>query len=179
MRQAGSLVGVSELILRPATASDSNTIAEIQLAVWRTTYGHLNPAMVDGLDLTRTADNWARAAADPTHRLRLVEHDGMVVGYAYSGPAGGEPEGIGELHAIYLLGSAQGLGAGRLLAQDALTGLAEAGYAECILWVAEGNPRARGFYQRLGFRQDSGLDIWRGLPVVRYRLVTSRFAAAH
>lgn len=166
-------------MLRPATATDGSTIAEIQLAVWRTTYGHLNPALVDGLDLARTADNWARAATDPTHRLRLVERDGAVVGYAFSGPAGGEPDGIGELHAIYLKVSAQGLGAGRLLAQDALTGLAETGYTECILWVAEGNPQARGFYQRLGFRQDSGLDTWRGLPVVRYRMATRQFAASH
>ena len=73
-------------MLRPAEAADGGVIARIQVAAWRATYGHLNPAMVDGLDLTRTTDNWAQAAADPAHRLRLTECDGTTVGYAFSGP---------------------------------------------------------------------------------------------
>ena len=144
-------------------------IARIQLASWRATYGQLNPAMVDGLDLERTTENWAQAAVDTTHRLRLAEYDGTTVGYAFSGSASGEADGVGELDAIYLLPSAQGLGAGRLLVEDALTGLADAGNAECVLWVADQNINARGFYQHLGFRPDTGRDVWRGLPVVRYR----------
>jgi ribosomal protein S18 acetylase RimI-like enzyme len=160
---------VPEVILRPAEAADGGVIARIQLAAWRATYGHLNPAMVDGLDLERTTENWARAAVDATHRLRLAEYDGTRVGYAFSGSADGEADGVGELDAVYLLPSAQGLGVGRLLVEDALTGLADAGYAECVLWVADQNTHARGFYQHLGFRPDTGRDIWRGLPVVRYR----------
>ena len=57
-----------EIILRLAEVADGGAIARIQLAAWRAIYGHLNPAMVDALDLDRTADNWARAAVDPTHR---------------------------------------------------------------------------------------------------------------
>ncbi len=163
-----SLVQMPELMLRPAEAADGVVIARIQLAAWRATYGDLNPAMVDGLDLERTADNWAQAANCATHRLQLVQCDGTTVGYAFSGPADGEADSVGELDAVYLLPSAQGLGAGRLLVEDALTGLAEAGFAECLLWVAEQNAHARGFYQHLGFRPDSGRDVWRGLPVVRY-----------
>ena len=70
---------------------------------------------------------------------------------------------------MYLLPSAQGLGAGRLLVEDALTGLAGTGYAGCVLWVAAQNAHARGFYRHLGFHPDDGRDLWRGLPVVRYR----------
>jgi ribosomal protein S18 acetylase RimI-like enzyme len=158
-----------EILLRAAEVADAHVIARIQLASWRATYGHLNPAMVDGLDLERTAGNWARAAVDATRRLRLAEYAGTTVGYAFSGPADGEADGIGELDAVYLLPSAQGRGAGRLLVEEAMTGLADAGYTECILWVAEQNARARGFYQRLDFRPDPGSDVWRGLPVVRYR----------
>lgn len=159
-----------EIVLRRAEAADGGAIARIQLAAWRATYGHLNPAMVDGFDLERTTHNWARAALDPTHRLQLAECDGTTVGYALSGPAEGEADSIGELDAVYLLPSAQGLGVGRLLVEDALTGLAEAGYAECVLWVADQNAYARTFYQHLGFRPCSGRAIWRGLPVVRYRM---------
>jgi ribosomal protein S18 acetylase RimI-like enzyme len=158
--------------LRAADPADGATIARIQLAAWRATYGHLNPEMVDRLDLTRTADNWTAATTDPVHRLRLAEYAGAVVGYAHSGPADGESDDVGELHAVYLLSSAQGIGAGRLLAEDALRGLAEAGCTECILWVAEENSHARGFYEHLGFRTDDGRDTWRGLTVVRYRRAT-------
>jgi hypothetical protein len=44
---------VPEILLRAAEAADGGAIASIQLAAWRATYGHLNPAMVDGLDLAR------------------------------------------------------------------------------------------------------------------------------
>ena len=160
---------MAEILLCPAGAEDGVVVAGIQLAAWRATYGHLNPAMVDGLDLERTAANWARAAVDPTHRLRLAVRDGTAVGYAFSGPADDAAAEVGGLHAVYLLPSAQGLGIGRLLVADAMAGLAEAGYAECVLWVADQNVHARAFYEHLGFRPDGGLDVWRGLPVVRYR----------
>ena len=158
-------------MLRSAESDDGGVVARIQLVAWRATYGHLNPAMVEGLDLDRTAGNWARAAADPTCRLRLAEHDGATVGYTYSGPCGEEADGVGELRAVYLLPAAHGLGIGRLLVEDALAGLAVAGFAECLLWVVDSNTGARGFYEHLGFRPDDGRDVWRGLPVVRYRTV--------
>jgi len=133
--------------------------------------------MVDGLDLERTADNWAGAATDLTHRLRLAECDGTTVGYALSGPADGETDSVGELDAAYVLPSAQGFGVGRLLVEDALSGLVEAGHAECLLWVADENAHARGFYQHLGFHFGGGRDVWRGLSVVRYRTLLSPASA--
>ena len=154
---------------RPAEVADGGVIARVQLAAWRATYGQLNPAMVDGLDLDRTTDNWARAAVDPTRRLRLAWCDGTAVGYAVSGPADGEVDGVGELDAVYLLPSARALGVGRLLVEDALAGLAEVGFVECVLWMVDQNTHARGFYRHLGFRRDGGRDVWCGLPVVRYR----------
>lgn len=160
--------------LRFAQPADGGVIARIQLAAWRATYGHLNPALVDSFDLEHTADTWATAAVDPARRLRLAEYDGTVIGYAASGAPDGDAEGPGELHAVYLLPSAHGLGAGRLLVEDALAWLVDSGYTECVLWVAEQNAHARGFYQHLGFRADDGRDVWRGLPIIRYRRPTPR-----
>ncbi len=160
------------VVLRPAAPADGDLIAAIQLASWRATYGHLNPGLLEGFDLARTAANWAKAASDTTRRLRLAQHEGAVIGYAFSGPAEGEAAGIGELDAIYLLPTAHGLGAGRLLAQDALTGLSQTGHRECLAWVAVHNGHARGFYQHLDFHADGGSDVWRGLEVVRYRRPT-------
>jgi ribosomal protein S18 acetylase RimI-like enzyme len=164
-----------ETVLRPAAATDGGVIARIQLEAWRATYGHLNPAMVEGLDVGRTSENWARAATGKTHRLRLAVSDGTVIGYALSGPPEEEepeeeePEGTGVIFAVYLLPAAQGRGAGRLLVEDALTGLAGSGFTECVLWVAEQNPHAIGFYEHLGFRHDGGRKQWRDLPIARYR----------
>ncbi|GHJ44458.1 N-acetyltransferase [Catellatospora sp. TT07R-123] len=160
------------LSLRPAVPADGPAIAAIQLAAWRATYGRLNPALVDGLDLDRTSANWARAAADPARRLRLAESGATAVGYALSGPAESGPDGTGEIDAVYLLPTAQGQGGGRLLVEDALLGLGEAGHGECVVWVVEQNAGARAFYERVGFRPDDGRDTWRGLPVVRYRAAT-------
>ncbi|MDI1461509.1 GNAT family N-acetyltransferase [Catellatospora sp. KI3] len=162
-----------DIMLRAAGADDGPAIAAVQQTAWRATYGDLNPAMVDGLDPARTADNWARAAADPARRLRLAERDAKVVGYALSGPAESEPPGVGELDAVYLLPAAHGLGAGRLLVEDALTSLAGLGCDECVAWVVAANTRARGFYEHVGFRPDGGRGIWRGLNTVRYRASTT------
>lgn len=158
-----------DVSLRPAAPADGVVIAHIQLAAWRATYGHLNPDMVDNLDLERTAANWARAAVDPARRLRLAIWGDSAVGYALSGPAEGLADSVGELDAVYVMPTAHGRGIGRLLVEDALAALAEAGLAECILWVAGQNASARAFYQHLGFGFDNGHDVWRGLPVVRYR----------
>jgi len=156
-------------MLRTAGIDDGARIARIQLAAWRETYGQANPGMVASFELDRTAENWARAAVDPTHRLLIAERDGTAVGYAFSGAAEGDVAGVGEVHAVYLLQSAHGLGIGRLLVEDAIAALAAAGCTECVLWVAEFNGHARGFYEHLGFRADGGQDVWRGLHIVRYR----------
>ena len=157
------------LSLRVAEPADGEAIARIQLASWEATYGHLNRAMVDGLDLVRTAANWARAAEDPACRLGLAESGGTPIGCSLSGPAETGPDG--ELHAIYILPNMQRLGAGRLLVTDALSRLAAAGFTECILWVADANTNAQGFYRHLGFRADAAHDTWRSLPVTRYRRI--------
>jgi len=161
---------MSKTILRAAQPADGATIAEIQLAAWRATYGHLQPAMVAELDLARTADNWARAASGTAYRLRLAEYDGTPVGYAFSGPTEDDSPGIGELHAVYLMPAAHGRGVGRVLVEDALDGLAAGGFGECVAWVAEQNSHARGFYDHLGFRADGHQGNWRGLETVRYRM---------
>jgi ribosomal protein S18 acetylase RimI-like enzyme len=159
-----------KIVLRTADAADGRAIARIQFEAWRATYAHLNSSIVDRFDLDRTADNWAGATVDSTLRVRLADLDDTTVGYALSGPTDPPEEGIGAIDAVYVLSSAHGSGVGRLLVEDALTALARSGYAECVLWVADQNAHARGFYEHLGFRDDGGRDTWHDLPVLRYRL---------
>jgi ribosomal protein S18 acetylase RimI-like enzyme len=140
--------------VRAATSADALAIEQARIHGWRVAYRHVFPA--DELDaLPIDAKRWRRRLDEPPAGWStfVVEDDaGDVVGFASTGPSRDEP-GIGELYAIYVEPSAWGSGAGRALierAQDQLTNE----YAEATLWVLEENARARGFYERAGWRPD-------------------------
>jgi GNAT superfamily N-acetyltransferase len=83
-----------------------------------------------------------------THRLTVAVRDDRVVGFTYLGPSG-EP-GVGELSAIHVAPELVGAGIGRLLMIDALAALTAYG-DRAVLWVLDGNVRARAFYERGGW----------------------------
>ena len=63
----------------------------------------------------------------------------------------------------------QGAGIGRSLLDASTDGLRRAGWHTATLWVLETDQRARGFYERLGWRRDGDRTI--GPPTdIRYRL---------
>ena len=75
-----------------------------------------------------------------------------------------------------------GTGVGTALMRRALAGLRARQVRTVVLWVLDTNARARRFYERGGWRADSGLrteEIW-GTRVreVRYRLAFGGPAAA-
>ncbi len=120
-------------------------MARVHVAAWAETYAGLLPeAFIVRATVERRERQWAAAIAAGRSRIAVV--DGL--GFASAGPhreaafaGSGWPE---ELHAIYLLGSAQGLGLGR-----ALFG-AVRGVLPFTCFVVEGNDRARGFYKAMG-----------------------------
>jgi len=85
-----------------------------------------------------------------------------------------DPLVVGELAAIYLLPQVWGSGVGRRLMLAAVNVLRDAGFAEAILWVLEGNERAQRFYEIGGWQVDGVpkdvviADV--NLAEVRYRL---------
>jgi GNAT superfamily N-acetyltransferase len=84
-----------------------------------------------------------------THRLTVaVTDDGRVVGFSYVGDT--LTPGVQELYAIHVDPDEVGTGVGRLLMQDALRHLG----ARAVLWVLEGNTRARRFYEKGGWHPD-------------------------
>ncbi|MEV4138571.1 GNAT family N-acetyltransferase [Dactylosporangium sp. NPDC049742] len=155
------------MVVRTATPPDGPAIAAVQLATWRATYQDWLPEVVAGLDLTRTADNWARAATADGERVAVAEQDGRILGYAHSGPPE-EPADTAdrELFALYVLPEAQRAGAGRRLVSDAV---AAAPPGTWLVWALERHAPARRFYERQGFRVDPlRTRLWRGLAEVRY-----------
>jgi GNAT superfamily N-acetyltransferase len=104
----------------------------------------------------------------------VAESGGEVVGFANLGAGRGEPAGVGELFAIYVLPQAAGRGIGQALMAETLARLRDEAFGEAILWVLEDNPRTRRFYELSGWRADGGVkeEEWLGTSIreVRYRI---------
>ena len=62
------------------------------------------------------------------------------------------------LHAIYLHPDARGSGAGVALMNAAMAHAQHEGAFRFLLWVNERNAAARGFYEKLGFREIGRVD---------------------
>lgn len=141
-------------IVRPALESDAEAIGRVHVASWLTTYAKLVPEdYLAGLTVERSAANWRQILTNPGSPTTVFvaerEAEG-VVGFAAVGP---EREGLapftGELYAIYLLKSAQGLGLGRALLTAGEQKLTEIGHASWMCWVLADNP-SRHFYEAMG-----------------------------
>jgi GNAT superfamily N-acetyltransferase len=158
--------------IRPAREADALAIETIRVRGWQAGYRNVFPP--ERLDeMTIDERRWRlRLAHPPTGWIALVaEVDGIVAGFAVSGPSEGRPE-EGELHALYVDPKQWSSGIGRALLEGAEAELARA-YSEATLWVLEDNPRARGFYERCGWMFDGAWkkDEWLGVraQTVRYR----------
>jgi ribosomal protein S18 acetylase RimI-like enzyme len=86
-----------------------------------------------------------------THRLTVAVDGDTIVGFTYVGPSE-EPE-TAELYAIHVDPAHVGTGVGRELMVSALAGLAKHG-DRAVLWVLDGNDRARRFYEEGGWAAD-------------------------
>jgi len=94
-------------------------------------------------------------APDNDRHSFVAERERAAVGFVTVGTADDAAlAGVGELFAIYLEPAAVGSGVGRALIAQATAALAARGFAEAILWVLEGNARARRFYELAGWRSD-------------------------
>jgi GNAT superfamily N-acetyltransferase len=169
--------------IRRALADDALGVATVHVRSWQAAYKGLMPATyLDQLDVERRRVGWERniAEADWPRAGTLVatEANVHVVGFAHIGPAregDGDPTVVGELAAIYLLPGVWGSGVGRRLMLAAVNLLRDAGFAEAILWVLEGNERAQRFYEIGGWQLDGAAKdvVIADIPLaeVRYRLV--------
>jgi ribosomal protein S18 acetylase RimI-like enzyme len=159
--------------LRRALPGDANAIARVQERGWQHAYRHVFP--IEELDRGGfiKAELWRQrlATPPPTWSTFVAERDGAVVGFACVG-ASRDERGLGEVYAIYVDPDAWSSGVGRALLARAEEALAGA-YEEATLWVLEDNPRARTFYERLGWRADGSRKRearWGvAAPELRYR----------
>jgi GNAT superfamily N-acetyltransferase len=119
----------------------------------------------------------AAGAERPAYETLIAEigrpPDREIVGIATIGPDRDDPAASrGELWMINVLPAAWGTGVGPKLLAAAVQRLAAMGFTDAVLWVVEGNARARRFYEREGWVCDGGekrqLFGGRLVPELRY-----------
>jgi RimJ/RimL family protein N-acetyltransferase len=164
--------------VRPAVQSDATAFGLVHVRSWQAAYRGLMPqSYLDALDPEQRASVWQRwlSALEAPRATFALEHpvDGVVgfVGVAASRDPDADPALVGEVASIYLQPSHWGLGGGRLLMDEAVRSLAQAGFRRATLWVLETNERARRFYAAAGWRPDGDrkIDESFGIPLAEVR----------
>ena len=157
--------------VREATPADADAIAAAHIEGWRAGYRHLLPD--DYLDAPEFArqriDRWRawtwKEGLAGSQVYAAVLH-GHVVGFGHCGAermvplcdqsgseeGGGLQQDRGEVYGFYLHPTAWGSGAAAALMDRCHRHLHVAGFRQATLWVLRDNPRARGFYERAGWR---------------------------
>ncbi len=142
--KSGSMVGI-----RPATPADAKAIREVALASWHAAYDDL----IGEETVEKTIAKWyaiddLRAVIDqPGHVVRVAE-DGLVIGFAHTGPQPGD-ERVAELIRIYVRPERWGDGIGDRLLESVELELAD--YDRLALFVLAANDVGIGFYEKQGF----------------------------
>ncbi|CAL9639486.1 N-acetyltransferase family protein [Streptomyces sp. enrichment culture] len=164
--------------VREMALADCGHVSRIRVRGWRTAYRGLVPqpyldAMDPATDAERRRAVFTGASADVVN-LVAEDDDGVIVGWACTGPYrdGEGRTADAELYALYVDAGRFGSGIGQALLRESVRRCEAAGHARMLLWVIEGNARARHFYERAGFRPDGAEEpfVVEGVavPEVRY-----------
>lgn len=152
------------------TLADVEALALIHVRGWEIAYGHLlegeqwfgQPA------IERRIAHWTAwltpsTSADDLGVLRIGrDASGTPIGLAGSGPPRDpSPVRDRELSMLYIDQAWFGSGLARALAEAVI------GKEPASVWVAEENPRARRFYEKLGFAADGATEVEEQLGNIR------------
>ena len=162
--------------VRRAIPRDADAIAHVHVTSWRAAYrGLVHDDYLDDLSERERAAGWRRGIEEGPGRALIAEEAGRVVGFVALGPIrdGAPDPGIGEIYAIYVLPERWGNGIGGDLFAGATEELRESGFSTGVLYVLQGNDRARRFYEKAGWTTDEIVTTEHidclDLPVVCYR----------
>jgi GNAT superfamily N-acetyltransferase len=154
------------LTVRRAAAADARAIAEINVAGWQAAYRGLMPeAFLESLSADQRELAWRarlEGGADAGDPAWVAELDGEPVGYLVSGPPRDEDAepGAVEIYAVYVRPDVWRSGVGRRLIEVATAEWWRRGATSLLLWVLEGNTRARSFYEALGWTADGSTKTY-------------------
>jgi GNAT superfamily N-acetyltransferase len=165
------------LIARSALPVDLPAMVAIKHDAGLAAWPHILPPEV--IETLPFPPRWSEAIANPDPRtsVLLAELDGRVVAFAITRPSGDADASprTGELDGFYTDPGAWGMGAGRMLLDEATGALRDAGFGDATLWTAALNHRPRRIYEAAGWHVDTAERHRRFGGVefieVRYRLV--------
>ena len=133
---------MKNVVIRPMMPADAEAKAYVHWKSCLETYtGLMDPDFL----AASTPDKYHAIALRFVETTLVAELDGKIVGFGCWDPKG-------EIPALYVLRDAQGYGIGRRLLETMLERLADC--KQVRLEVLEGNDRAIGFYEHMGFRMD-------------------------
>ncbi len=145
------------LAIRRAELGDADALAEFGERCFRETYAPFNEPSDLELHLSRTygAEHQRRELKDPAMNCLVALADSAVVGYALlrSGPAIASVAAANpcEVRRFYVETTLHGQGLAPRLMQAAIEAARAGGAGALWLTAWEHNPRALGFYRKMGF----------------------------
>ncbi|GAA1491200.1 GNAT family N-acetyltransferase [Brachybacterium sacelli] len=149
---------------------DAEALARIHVRSWEVAYAHLiqgeqwfgREAVVRRTAQWKTWLTPGTRGADEGICRAGRDAEGTVIGLAASWPPrDAQPVPPRELSLLYIEEAWFGTGLGRALAEAILE------HGPATVWVAEENPRARRFYEKLGFAADGATQVEEHLGGIR------------
>jgi GNAT superfamily N-acetyltransferase len=134
------------LDLRPATPDDAEAIASLWHEGW--TFGHVGH-VPKALEPHRTPEHFRRRVPPRIPRTTVATGDGRVLGFVTVHDD--------EVEQLFVTAGARGTGVADALLRHAEQVIG-AGHDVAWLAVANGNARARRFYERNGWRDAAPID---------------------
>jgi GNAT superfamily N-acetyltransferase len=136
--------------VRGASAADAERIAEVHLRAAQQGLAHVLPAGAAWAAPTVLVNDWRSRLGQQTGFVADLGA-GALAGVILAGPDDADPH-LGQLSRLYVDPVHWGHGIGGQLFAAGLAHLRALGFADARQWVIEANPRARAWYERLGWR---------------------------
>jgi ribosomal protein S18 acetylase RimI-like enzyme len=142
--------------LRPALVTDSAGIAAVHVETWQDAYEGLLPGhYLSTLNVADRTKTWVEHLGNPRLKTKTVVAlaAGNVVGFIRVGACEDESESNskGEIWALYVHPTRQGMGIGNSLMAEGVRALTREGFEEMALWVLKDNLKARNWYESRGW----------------------------
>jgi ribosomal protein S18 acetylase RimI-like enzyme len=159
--------------IRDARPDEAAAMADLHLRAVRVGYDGIFPADAPMPATCALRAGW-QAALRPTGRsavLVAVGPSGEVTGTVAVRPFSEDPR-LGQIQRLHVEPSVWGQGIGSALHDAGLARLRLFGFTAAVLWVLEGNVRARKMYERRGWALVHGarLVLCEGVAEAQYRL---------
>jgi ribosomal protein S18 acetylase RimI-like enzyme len=149
--------------IEKATILDAETIADINIKVWKTTYKNIiSKASLTKRENQRESIIERICTLIKTNTYLIAKIDDTIVGFILYGSlrdtSNLDNKKTGEIYAIYILDTHQRKGIGKNLMAHAIKDLISKEYKDLLIWGLKNNPYTQ-FYEKLGGKKMSTREI--------------------